>query len=601
MSKILIVEDEQLTALMIQEVLTDSNYTTIGRVRSAGEAVSIATTTQPDLVLMNIDLEAGEDGITAGAEIYEQLDIPIIYLTASTEDSVLQRAIATEPFGYLIKPFDSTELKAAIQIALRCHQLKKRLQQTEFQQTESGFHQQTSSELRFSPSDIQQAQHYQQVQQLNIQLEKQVQEQTAQLQRAFSFEATLKRITDRVRDSLNEDYILQTAVEELALTLGVNICNVALHNLEQRTSTICYEYTTSLSVSQADPTPMSVFPPGYRQLLQGQHFQYCPLLPDAIRGRTAILSCPIWDDQGVLGDLWLIHDSDFIFSEPDIQLVQQVANQCAIALRQSRLCQSAQAQVTELERLNQLKDDFLSTVSHELRTPMANIKMAIQMLEITLFRDKLDGNTLLPNLPRYFEILRNESEREISLIDKLLNLSRLDTGTEPLVLSTIDLKIWVDYAIRPFIKQIHDQQQRLELDIPDQLPRLITDLSCLERILTELVSNACKYTPAGETITIFAKMITLPSKQKNTERLLLGVSNTGVEVDPKELAHIFDKFYRIPKHDPWKHGGMGLGLALAQRLVTQLGATIQVESFARQMTFTICFSEEAIASVANPS
>jgi signal transduction histidine kinase/CheY-like chemotaxis protein len=596
MSKILIVEDEQLTALMIQEVLTDSNHTTVGRVRSAREAISIATTAQPDLVLMNIDLEAGEDGITAGAEIYEQLDIPIIYLTASTEDSVLQRAIATEPFGYLIKPFDSTELKAALQIALRCHQLKQRLQQTEFQQTEfqqteSGYHQQTSSELQLSPTDIQQTQRYQQAQQLNTQLEKQVQEQTAQLQRASSFEATLKRITDRVRDSLNEDHILQTAVEELALVLGVNICNVALYNLEQHTSTICYEYTTSLSVSQAHPIPMSVFPPGYRQLLQGQHFQYCPLLPDSIRGRTAILSCPIWDDQGVLGDLWLIHDSDFIFSEPDIRLVQQVTNQCAIALRQSRLCQSAQSQVTELERLNQLKDDFLSTVSHELRTPMANIKMAIQMLEITLFRDRPDENTLLPNLPRYFEILRNESEREISLIDKLLNLSRLDTGTEPLVLSTIDLKIWVNYAIRPFIKQIHDQQQRLELDISDQLPRLITDLSCLERILTELVSNACKYTPSGETITIFAKMITLPSEQGNTERLLLGVSNTGVEVDPKELAHIFDKFYRIPKHDPWKHGGMGLGLALVQRLVTQLGATIQVESFARQMTFTVCFSE----------
>ena len=72
------------------------------------------------------------------------------------------------------------------------------------------------------------------------------------------------------------------------------------------------------------------------------------------------------------------------FEELEIRLVQQVSNQCAIALRQSRLYQAAQAQVEELERLNQLKDDFLSTVSHELRTPMANIKMATQMLEITL-------------------------------------------------------------------------------------------------------------------------------------------------------------------------------------------------------------------------
>jgi signal transduction histidine kinase len=114
-------------------------------------------------------------------------------------------------------------------------------------------------------------------------------------------------------------------------------------------------------------------------------------------------------------------------------LVKQVCNQCAIAIRQARLYEAAQIQVQELDRLNRLKDDFLSTVSHELRTPMSNIKMATYMLGISL--SKLGALEKDQSTQRYFKILNDECQRETLLIDNLLDLSRLDAKTDLLLTS----------------------------------------------------------------------------------------------------------------------------------------------------------------------
>lgn len=414
---------------------------------------------------------------------------------------------------------------------------------------------------------------------LNAALEDQVKERTAQLQRALEFESTLKRITDKVRDSLDEGQILQVAVDELALVLNTDSCNTGLYNLQQNTSTIGYEHARWLVPIRGRTVPMHDLPEVYNQLLRGQYFQFCFLAPEAEHGRFTTLVCPIMDDQEVLGDLWLLNPPNLAFDDLEIRLVQQVANQCAIALRQARLYQAAQAQVEELERLNCLKDDFLSTVSHELRSPMSNIKMAIQMLEVLLKQAGLLNSGQSTQLMRYFQILRDECKRELLLINDLLDLSRLDAGVEPLVLTSIDLKIWLPHIVKPFEERASNQQQCLQLSISDELPTVTTDLHSLERILTELLQNACKYTPVGETITIAA--------HPAVDDVELCVSNSGVEIAASELSRIFEKFYRIPNSDPWRHGGTGLGLALVQRLVKHLGATIQVESGESRTAFVL--------------
>ena len=422
-----------------------------------------------------------------------------------------------------------------------------------------------------------------QVQQLNTNLERQVQERTAQLQQALELEATLKRITDKVRDSLDERQILHIAMQELVLTLGIICCDTALYNLVDGTSTIRYEYTafsndglTRWSYATPDSVgrvvQMADFPEGYHQLLQSQYFQFCEITSDAGRSQVAILACPIVDDQGVLGDLWLFNHLEYAFNELEIRLVQQVANQCAIAIRQARLYEASKAQVQELEKLNFLKDDFLSTVSHELRTPIANMKMAIQMLRVSPTAEKSQ---------RYLEILQAECARESELINDLLDLQRLETAYNPLLLGeAVSLQDWLPSIMEPFRVRTRQRQQTLQINLPPNLPVLVSDRASVERILAELLNNACKYTRAGGEIVL---SICYKSKEAAT---IFTISNPA-EIPAVELPRIFEKFYRVPKGDRWQQGGTGLGLALVQKLVSQLQGTIVVESSSGWTTFTV--------------
>lgn len=408
----------------------------------------------------------------------------------------------------------------------------------------------------------------------NLALERQVQERTLQLQQALDFEARLKRITDKVRDSLDESQIVEAAVKELALGLNVGCCNMALYNLEQGTSTICYEYAISIPASQGRIAQMANYPELYHQLLQNQYFQFCSIAPHPHRGRVAMLACPISDDQGVIGDLWLVNQKSHVFHELEIRLVQQVTNQCAIAIRQARLYQAATAQVAELEKLNQLKDDFLSTVSHELRTPISNMKLAIHMLQVAPAPEARE---------RYLKILQYECIREAELINDLLDLQRLEAAAYTVSQDVVNLVDWLPRIIEPFRERSQERQLLLHVELPPSLPPLISDSTSLGRILVELLNNACKYTLKGGKIDL---SVSCESSGTATPVTCFTIGNEA-EIPAAELPRIFEKFYRVPNSDPWRQGGTGLGLALVQRLVERLKGTISVTSSQGWTMFTL--------------
>lgn len=455
---------------------------------------------------------------------------------------------------------------------------------------------------------IQQSQLYIEIQDLNNELEHQVRLRTSQLHQALEFEALLKRITDKVRDSLDEEQILQTAVEELTQGLGLLGCDTALYDHDQQTSTICFEcIRAELPQAKGRSIKFTNLPDLYHQLFRGQPAQFCHVrtvkgIARLPRYDFSMLACPMIDNRQVIGDVWLFKPPDSAFNSLEIRLVQQVANQCAIALRQSHLYQAAQAQVRELERLNQLKNDFLSTVSHELRTPMSSIKMATQMLEVLLFQNQdcsseqtglLSKPTIqqpatgMQRVHRYFQILRDECDREIRLINDLLDLSRLDAGTEPLILTTIAPNVWITHIAEPFISLARNQQQHLTFALADNIPQITTDLSDLERIFTELLNNACKYSPMGAHIAVLTQLVDADAREDSSPKFCLSVTNTGVEIPETEQERIFDNFYRIPNSDPWKYSGAGLGLALVKKLVQRLKGAIYVSSGTGQTVFTL--------------
>ena len=124
-SKIMIVEDEWITADDIRMSLQSLGYTVSSVVSSGEEAIQKAEKDKPDLVLMDIMLKGKMDGIEAASQIRSCYNIPIIYLTAYADEKILERAKITEPFGYIVKPFVNEDLKIAIEIALYKHRVEK--------------------------------------------------------------------------------------------------------------------------------------------------------------------------------------------------------------------------------------------------------------------------------------------------------------------------------------------------------------------------------------------------------------------------------------------------------------------------------------------
>ncbi|WP_395649084.1 CBS domain-containing protein [Planktothrix agardhii] len=259
------------------------------------------------------------------------------------------------------------------------------------------------------------------------------------------------------------------------------------------------------------------------------------------------------------------------------------------------------SKVEELQQLNILKDDFLSTVSHELRTPLANMKMAIYMLKIAPNSERS---------PKYLEILESECMRETNLINDLLDLQRLESSAAPIPIDSLDLLEWLPNIITPFYSRTQERNQVLNVQYYPDLQSIRTNPNSLERILAELLNNACKYTPNGGEIFLgihyrslsnWLELIPTATNKRKKKKPDISLPSPSIsdplqivirnpaEIPEQELPRIFEKFYRIPNADPWKQGGTGLGLALVQKLVAQLNGTIQVESNQNLTTFTIEF------------
>jgi signal transduction histidine kinase len=236
-------------------------------------------------------------------------------------------------------------------------------------------------------------------------------------------------------------------------------------------------------------------------------------------------------------------------------------------------------QLLERERANnRAKDEFLATVSHELRTPLTNMRLAIQMLQIA---------TQPQSRERYLQILQTECTREIELINDLLDLQRLEAGVAQVEFGEVLLSEWLPLLVEPFIERFAERQQLFHLSIASDVPTLISDPKYLGRIVSELLNNACKYTPPGCNITMTVQPIGLKAGVDEISGVELIVCNSGVEIPSLELDRIFGKFYRIASDDPWGQKGTGMGLALVAKLVDLLGGTIRVESQTNKVSFIV--------------
>jgi len=217
--------------------------------------------------------------------------------------------------------------------------------------------------------------------------------------------------------------------------------------------------------------------------------------------------------------------------------------------------------ITGIRAADTTRREFASNVSHELRTPIAAIKAAVETLQRGAAADPAARDDFLRRV-------QEDADRMEALVSEMLELSRLESGQTPLHLAPLDAGRLIESVADRFKHQAAGAGLTIRTE-PGGSAHVNADLRQLERVLSNLVGNAIKFTPTGGSITL--------SVQQSNGTVSLQVRDTGRGIAPEHLPHVFERFYKGDQ--PRNEGGAGLGLAIARHIVQAHGGIITVESY----------------------
>ncbi|CAM3952361.1 cell wall metabolism sensor histidine kinase WalK [Cohnella lubricantis] len=220
--------------------------------------------------------------------------------------------------------------------------------------------------------------------------------------------------------------------------------------------------------------------------------------------------------------------------------------------------------VTESEKLEQSRREFVANVSHELRTPLTTIKSYAEALD--------DGALSEPPLAeRFVGVIRSETERMIRLVTDLLHLSRFDSRQSQLRRQMTDVSEMIEDVVDRFSLQLRQKAITAKVQVDPGLQKAWLDRDGIDQVLDNVVSNAIKYTLDGGSIDLSAKW-------DESGQLSIAVKDTGIGIPRKDLDRIFERFYRVDKARSRSMGGTGLGLSIAREIVRAHGGHIALDS-----------------------
>ena len=271
----------------------------------------------------------------------------------------------------------------------------------------------------------------------------------------------------------------------------------------------------------------------------------------------------------------------------DLVFVQRLAEHASIALANAQL-------YAELTRSNESKSEFVSFVAHELKTPMTSIKGYTDLLLMSASNGQLDDQQ-----KKFLYTIRSNTERMTTLVSDLNDVTKLQTNNLVMNLEPLQFENVVSATLLPLRRQIEERQQSLEINIPEDIPAVYGDQNRLIQVLTNLLSNAYKYTPEGGLIKVSGEIVNnrWNTKGRNTQEVLhIVVQDTGIGMSPEDQAKLFTPYFRSDNPQARDQPGTGLGLTITRGIVEQHGGHIWVESELGKGTafhFTVPIATEA--------
>jgi signal transduction histidine kinase len=281
-------------------------------------------------------------------------------------------------------------------------------------------------------------------------------------------------------------------------------------------------------------------------------------------GYQSLLAVPLLFEQKIMGALTIYRRETGSFAPEIVNLLRTFATQSVLAIQNARLFREIEDKGRQIETANRHKSEFLANMSHELRTPLNAIIGFSEVLGERMFGE------LNEKQAEYTDDILSSGRHLLSLINDILDLSKVEAGRMELELTKFDLPMAIDNALTLIRERASRHGIKLHQSVDERLGEFTGDERKIKQILLNLLSNAVKFTPEGGQIKVEAT--------QGDRAVIVAVIDTGIGIALEDQEAIFEEFRQVGTNYAQKREGTGLGLTLTRKFVELHGGKIWVES-----------------------
>lgn len=412
---------------------------------------------------------------------------------------------------------------------------------------------------------------------------------TTRKQRERELEA-LVTVATALRAALRRDEVLRIVADQVFGLLRTGGVALLLHSPETEELVVmsargAWEHWSGVYLPSGEGICGPVVSTGQPYVSDDVRTDALLYRPDLIGNLHAVICVPLMAKEEVIGVLWVGQQEPI--KPQDVRLLKAIADMGAMAIRRAILHEQTQRHAAELEErvvertrelaaanarlleLDQLKTKFVSDVSHELRTPITSLQLHLYLL--------MHGNP--EKREHHMTVLKQQANRLTQLVDDILDLSRLELGGGEIAFAPVELNQLIDQVVAAHQPIAENADLRLTFEPDPELPPVKGEVNQLAQVVTNLVINALNYTPAGS-VRVRTYL--------EGDYVCLDVEDTGTGIDPEDLPHLFERFYRGKSVSQGSIPGTGLGLAIVKEIVDLHRGSIEIDSQRGQgTTFTV--------------